>query len=128
MMVSNGEPSVMLIDFEVIHYGDPSFDIAFLWNHLLMKSLLQPALADSYGDAAHQYWKALAGSIPAQADYLAGGALQQLPLLLLARVDGKSPAEYLNTDDLRRRARIFAQRLLLEPPVTIMEVWSRLSA
>ena len=31
-------PSAMAIDFEVIHFGDPSFDAAFLLNHLLLKT------------------------------------------------------------------------------------------
>src|SRR6185436_18208555 len=36
LLVGN-DGSVLLIDFEVVHYGDPAFDAAFLLNHLLLK-------------------------------------------------------------------------------------------
>ena len=50
-----------------------------------------------------------------------------LPALLLARADGKSPAEYLTGDD-RARIRAFARpRLLAAPPAiaAIADAWGR---
>lgn len=91
-----------VIDFEVAHYGDPVFDVAFLLNHLLLKSLHRPA--DRYGyDAAAAaflaaYTEQLDGTGRSDWAYVFG----QLGCLLLARVRGKSPAEYL--DDRGRDA------------------------
>ena len=34
--------SIFLIDFEVVHWGDPAFDSAFLLNHLILKSFHRP--------------------------------------------------------------------------------------
>ncbi len=47
-----GGDQVMAIDFEVIHFGDPSFDSAFLLNHLLLKSFYRPQWRESYAEAA----------------------------------------------------------------------------
>ena len=44
---------------------------------------------------------------------------------MLARVDGKSPAEYL-TPELRLRVRAFARDLILRPAASIEEVFDRL--
>ena len=94
-----------VIDWEVIHYGDPSFDVAFLLNHLLMKSIAMPrhrvalkGLACAFVDALGTAWAVEA-------------ALEHLPALLLARVAGKSPAEYLDAA-MQRRARAMALDLM----------------
>jgi len=52
--------------------------------------------------------------------------LQHLGWLLLARIDGKSPAEYLREPDLRDRIRRFARDLILSPPDSVAEVFGRL--
>jgi len=49
-----------------------------------------------------------------------------LPGLLLARVDGKSPAEYLSEPE-RARARWLGLSLVLEPPTDLGAAWQRLS-
>lgn len=125
MMVSE-DGSVMVIDFEVIHYGDPEFDIAFLLNHLMLKSLYRPDSARAYHEAARQYWQALAESVPGQAGYLEEGSLRQLPLLMLARLDGKSPAEYIKGEALRTNVRQLAEALLRNPPESMTELWTRM--
>ena len=43
---------VMAIDFEVIHFGDPAFDAAFLLNHLALKSVARPMDGGKYRAAA----------------------------------------------------------------------------
>jgi 5-methylthioribose kinase len=112
--------SVMAIDFEVIHYGDPAFDSAFLLNHLLLKMFYRPGLAAQYHAAAARYWTTLASLIPAEAHWLERATLEHLPLLLLARMDGKSPAEYIHEESLKTRIRSFARRLLERPPGGIL--------
>jgi hypothetical protein len=53
--------------------------------------------------------------------------LEQVPLLLLARVDGKSPAEYIREPGLKDHIRQFAVDLLERPVLTVQEVFKRLS-
>jgi hypothetical protein len=51
-----------------------------------------------------------------------------LPGLLLARIDGKSPVEYIELEPDRERVRAFAIPLLLAPPRMlgdIAEGWAR---
>ena len=57
---------------------------------------------------------------------LAAATLQHLGWLLLARVDGKSPAEYLGQGELPDRVRRFARRLIVSPPASVAEVFQRL--
>jgi 5-methylthioribose kinase len=47
---------VMAIDFEVVHYGDPAFDSAFLLNHLLLKSFYLPGCRAALAEAARAFW------------------------------------------------------------------------
>jgi 5-methylthioribose kinase len=107
--------AVMAIDFEVIHFGDPAFDSCFLLNHLVLKAFYNPHCRDRYRTAAIRFQHALG-------DW---ATLAHLGALMLARVDGKSPAEYLQPD-LRPRVRAFARDLILRPPASIEEVFDRL--
>src|SRR5262249_30722616 len=97
---------VMAIDFEVIHFGDPSFDSAFMLNHFLLKSFYRPQWTGLYAEAAGAFWSAFVSGIP-QEDWIERATLQHLGWLLLSRVDGKSPAEYLRDSALRDRVRRF---------------------
>ncbi len=86
---------VIALDFEVVHRGDPAFDVAFLLTHLVMKSVHMPEHAADLRNAADAFLAGYGASLP-EAHLMA-----ELGCLLLARVDGKSPAEYLH----RTRAR-----------------------
>lgn len=107
--------TVIAIDFEVIHFGDPAFDAGFLLNHLVLKAFFHPDCRDRYRAAALRFRQATG-------DW---ATLAHLGALLLARVDGKSPAEYLDAD-LRPRVRAFARDLILRPAADIAEVFDRL--
>jgi aminoglycoside phosphotransferase (APT) family kinase protein len=86
---------VSVLDWEVAHYGDPVFDVAFLQTHLLLKAVHRPESSRAYRELAdtflRRYDAAVPDSLRRPDDYLAG----QVGCLMLARVDGKSPAEYL---------------------------------
>lgn len=102
---------VTAIDFEVVHYGDPAFDAAFLLNHLLLKGFFQPQFGPLYQRLRRAYWKVLDPDAN-----IREGTLQHLPLLLLARVDGKSPVEYIQDEAVKQRIRDFARAMLTAPP------------
>ncbi|WP_371582530.1 phosphotransferase family protein [Streptomyces sp. NBC_01314] len=117
-----GPAGPVLLDAECAWYGDPAFDLAFCVNHLLLKSLVMPGhragLLDSARALTEQYVRCVDWE-PRQA--LEARAAALLPALLLARVDGKSPAEYLTDDRHRLFVRTVASALLRAPAPTVAE-------
>ena len=91
ILVGPGGP--VFLDAECAWYGDPAFDLAFCLNHLLLKCLWVPeakaAFLACYDALATAYLEAV--TFPGVEERTAS----LLPALLLARVDGKSPVEYL---------------------------------
>ena len=112
---------VMGIDFEVIHFGDPAFDAAFLLNHFLLKSFYRPQWVELYTAAAAGFWRTFISGIPREATWMERATLQHLGWLLLARVDGKSPVEYIRAEEMKERVRGVARELILSPAVSIGE-------
>jgi len=119
-----GPSGPVLLDAECAWYGDPAFDLAFCLNHLLLKGVLRPAdlsaltacfdeLCSAY--LAHVDWE--------QAAHIEARTAALLPGLLLARVDGKSPVEYLPQASQRARVRAAALPLLLRPVERLRDVW-----
>jgi len=108
-----------VIDFEVAHYGDPAFDVAFMLNHLLLKRLHRPQAADELDVCVESFWNAYteASTVCPSVSY----AIGHVGCLMVARVDGKSPAEYL-TEQERQIARRIGSQLLLDPPDEIVDV------
>ena len=108
-----GPRGPVFLDAECAWYGDPAFDLAFCLNHLLLKCLWVPhasaAFLESFERLAATYLERIAfEGVQARAAAL-------LPGLLLARVDGKSPVEYLTEDAQRAQVRRVARRLLQQP-------------
>lgn len=112
--------SVWVIDWEVTHFGDPAFDIGFLLNHLLMKTIALPQYTREIAGLADAFLDALSP----EAVSLIPAAFEHLPALLLARVDGKSPAEYLDPA-MRGRAASLALDLMRKPASSFREVLAR---
>ena len=97
--------------------GDPAFDLAFCLNHLLLKCLWTPAaragfLACFDGAGRRPTWRGVDWE---PRDALERRAAALLPGLLLARVDGKSPVEYLVDEAQRDTVRRVARALLARP-------------
>ncbi len=122
LLVGAGE--MWAIDWEVTHFGDPSFDAAFLLNHLLLKGIALPQTSHAMADLAREFNDALALALPPDAWWMETAALEHLPALLLARVDGKSPVEYLDHDG-RTRARQLAVCLMTKPASSVREAFER---
>ncbi len=115
---------LVVIDCEVAWYGDPAFDLAFLLNHYCLKALYHASahgerLRDAVRAAVEAYNEAWSNS-PVAAD-ISARASRLLPMLLLARVDGKSPVEYLS-EAQRQQVRRFAERAILAPPLKLAEM------
>ena len=116
--------AVTLIDHEVIHWGDPSFDAAFLTNHFILKGFYRPGLAGPLRRLASVYWGELISGSGAAASWIESAAMAHLGGLMLARVDGKSPAEYLD-HEVRERVRQQARELIKSPPASSDEAFER---
>jgi hypothetical protein len=108
-------PDLWVIDFEVAHLGDPAFDLAFLLSHLLLKSVHRPELATAYDRCAAQFSSAYEAGARAELsppwDYVIG----HVGCLLLARVAGKSPVDYLTADERSLVVRL-GELLVSAPP------------
>jgi aminoglycoside phosphotransferase (APT) family kinase protein len=110
-----GDGELWVIDFEVAHLGDPAFDVAFLLCHLLLKSVHRPALAAAYDECALEFVSTYEAAVGEQLAPPWEYVLGHVGCLVLARVDGKSPAEYLSEDE-RQVARRLGELLASAPP------------
>jgi len=124
-----GPSGPVFLDAECAWYGDPAFDLAFCLNHMLLKCLWTPRAAAGFLAC----FDALAGA------YLAGvrwepraeieaRAASLLPGLFLARVDGKSPVEYLTEEAPKERVRRVARPLIAAAPARLADIrdaWAR---
>ncbi len=101
---------VWVLDCEVAHYGNPVFDLAFCANHLLLKAvhLRSPAHLREAERLWQVYWQHVQMPDRAQRQR---EAVRTLAMLLLARVDGKSPVEYL-TDKGKETVRRLSRQLI----------------
>ncbi|MCY3693307.1 MAG: aminoglycoside phosphotransferase family protein [Chloroflexota bacterium] len=121
---------VLLLDFEVVHLGNPVFDVAFMLNHFTLKAIYNPALADRYCEAGRSFWSAyldVLGTSMGDRNSLELDTVRQLGALLLARIDGKSPAEYITADEQKEYARRLARDILTGAVVTLSEIHNRLA-
>ncbi len=123
-----GPDGPIFLDAECAWFGDPAFDLAFCLNHLLLKCVWRPANAPRYllsFDALRAAY--LAGVTWEPRARLQARAAALLPGLFLARVDGKSPVEYITTAADRDKVRRVAIPLILDPVPsldTIRAAWA----
>jgi 5-methylthioribose kinase len=111
---------LVLLDHEVIHFGDPAFDLGFSLTHFLSKAHHLPALRREFAEAALEYWRVYAetlGPLPWAAD-LEPRAVRHTLGCLLARVAGRSPLEYLDAAE-RDRQRQAVLSIMPAAPATI---------
>lgn len=127
-----GPQGPVFLDAECAWYGDPAFDLAFCLNHLLLKCVWRPQWHSRYLEAFDALGAAYLDSVTweARAD-IEERTAHLLPGLLLARIDGKSPVEYITAEPQRNQVRTIARALLLQPAgelAAVREAWQRGSA
>lgn len=110
-----GDDGLWVIDFEVAHLGDPAFDLAFLLCHLTLKAIHLPAVTEAFDESARRFAGSYQDAVPKTLRPDWSYVLGHVGCMLLARVDGKSPAEYL-TEPERRRTASLGRSLLADPP------------
>jgi aminoglycoside phosphotransferase (APT) family kinase protein len=129
-----GPRGPVFVDAECAWYGDPAFDLAFCLNHLLLKCLWVPRAAEDFLISFQSLFDAYRTNLSwEKAGALEARTATLLPALLLARVDGKSPVEYLVSEKDRQHVRTVARELLLRPAgsatsmsiASIREAWQK---
>ncbi len=118
---------VMVIDWEVVHWGDPAFDGGFFSNHLVLKYAVVEPAREELKRAAGEFWSAVRDEAGDEYGWLEAASMKHLGCLLLARVDGKSPAEYVKDEGLKTKLRGAARELICEPAGTMDEVLERVT-
>jgi 5-methylthioribose kinase len=111
-----------LVDFETAHAGDPAFDLGFVLSHLELKRI---AASVCDGHAVDLAWSRLsadlltayaeaAGALASQA--LWTRANRHLRACEWARIDGKSPVDYLDDDVRTILGKSFARKFVETMP------------
>ena len=113
VLVHRSEARVILLDAECACIGDPAFDVALFLSHLLVTRITRSDNADElrriYEEFVVFYLTAVDWE---ERRELESRASDLLPALMLARVEGRSPVEYLDAD-AQRRTRKFGRELLV---------------
>jgi aminoglycoside phosphotransferase (APT) family kinase protein len=121
-----GPQGPVFIDAETCVFGDPAFDFAFCLSHLLLKTVWLPHSLP----ALEATLEAFAVTYRAAVDWEDAPALSEraaalAAALLLARVDGKSPAPYLTDPADKAFVRAQAKRLIAAEGLTLGSLWAQ---
>ena len=110
-----------LVDHEVIHFGDGAFDVGFALTHLLGKA--NHLKSARMLEAAEHFWRIYQKKgCPSAA--IAQRALRHGLGCLLARVDGRSPLEYLSEEN-RTLQRQSVLDMMARAPVSVSDLIQR---
>jgi len=118
-----GPAGPVLLDAECAWYGDPAFDLAFCLNHLLLKCVWRPAHRHAYRACFDALLAAYLDGVRWEPrTELQARAASLLPGLMLARIDGKSPVEYIREESNRAAVRQFSMDRVARPPAAPGEI------
>ncbi len=112
---------LMMVDFETGHYGDPAFDLGFFLSHLLLKAFYHAPrhgpLLEVAGVFCRTYDETMSAAVSAaELAELWSRGMQNLAGCAAARLDGKSPVEYLSDETRRRQVRQLTGEMFADPP------------
>jgi 5-methylthioribose kinase len=96
---------LILLDYEVVHFGDPAFDVGFALTHFLSKAHHLPRERYRLASAAELFWQVYCEVISqlSWANELEPRVVRHTLACLLARVAGISPLEYLTPGEAARQ-------------------------
>jgi aminoglycoside phosphotransferase (APT) family kinase protein len=120
--------SLVLLDHEVIHFGDPAFDLGFAVTHFLSKAHHLEQHRSSFLAAALLFWETYRNSVDLRwcSEGLEARTIRHTLGCLLARVAGRSPLEYLSQSTRKRQKQIVIAMLKSLPKrmVELMETFA----
>ena len=118
-----GRENPVFLDAETAWFGDPAFDLAFCLNHFLLKSAFQPQFEKGYLDCFKSFAESYLHQVNwEQREALEARAARLLPVLYLARVDGKSPVEYIRDEETKNKIRRTALKHIADPKTRLSEI------
>ena len=121
-----GPDGPVFLDAECACWGDPAFDLAFCANHLLLKCVWRPQWTDRYRESFQVLSLTyLDGVTWEPAAQLEKRACALIGAMLLARIDGRSPVEYITDDMNKNKVRQFARAQLKAPDTTLIAIVER---
>lgn len=88
---------LILLDHEVMHFGDGAFDVGFALTHLLSKARHVAGKREEFLEAAAHFWAVYSEGFRPDAAW-ERRAVRHTIACLMARVRGKSPLEYLSPE------------------------------
>jgi hypothetical protein len=135
VLVSTSPDRFVLLDHEVIHWGDPLFDVGFAATHLMSKAhhawhrASRPGAHGAHGapvknGAAYVFWRWYDGTLDPGAAWrerLDEFAVRHTLACLLARVAGRSLLEYFDDVERARQRRVVVD-LMRAPPTRMRDL------
>ena len=122
-----------LVDYETVHYGDPAFDLGFFFSHLWLKAVAVPTVRSEIIAGITAAWQTYqrevrvkSAGLAAELAELSIRAVPHLAGCLLARVDGKSPVDYLHREADCDWVRRLTREWLPHPPDNFDAAFERL--
>jgi 5-methylthioribose kinase len=123
VLIQDGK--LILLDHEVIHWGDPAFDIGFSTTHLLSKAHHCADRRDKFVRAAEVYWDCYHRYLDVPwARQIEDASVKHTLACLLARCRGRSPLEYLDERQRAHQADIVVD-MMQGPPATMPQLIER---
>jgi len=97
-----GKNKIIYLDAECCNFGDPVFDLVFFANHLLIKSIFIKDKSQEFIKSYLIFYKEYLNNLNLKnyKSYI-DRIIKMTPIMLLARIDGKSPVEYLNSKKIK---------------------------
>ena len=120
VLVHDGQ--LVLLDHEVIHFGDGTFDIGFALTHLLSKAHAMPATREQFAQAAEMFWDTYCDCIGPEVPE--SRACRHTLGCLLARCIGRSPLEYLSPERAARQVNVVSE-MMANPPAHMPSLIAR---
>lgn len=122
------EGRLTVLDFETAHLGDPAFDLGFFLTHLVLKAIHLPASRTDILFGVRNFLAAYHQEFarPDASREIETRSQLHLGACLLARVDGKSPVDYLSPEE-QALVRSFTKPLLKSPAASWLDSESQLN-
>ena len=97
-----GKNKIIYLDAECCNFGDPVFDLVFFTNHLLLKSIFFKDKSQEFIKLYVSFYKEYLRNLSTENfnSYI-DRIIKMTPVMLLSRVDGKSPVEYINKENIK---------------------------
>jgi len=101
-----GKNKIVYLDAECCNFGDPIFDLVFFSNHLLLKSIFIKDKSKEFIKSYMIFYKEYLKNLNAKKSKLyIDRIIKMTPIMMLARIDGKSPVEYIKSKKIKNTIR-----------------------